>query len=203
VYSQRDYDLLGLRNDEKLIVISGHSEHWSDLGINQIRNHIRQNKSIIVTSGNTMYRKIKYIPQGISTDGYDSRIHMGDPNISFELLGTTLTYRLKENTPFKIIKRNHWIFDNITKNTFASENTEYPGGGCASEGDKFSNNKFTLLAQGITLGDDIDSCDMVIREFEKGNFILNFSSIGVNGSLMVDKETDIIYLNAIERALNN
>jgi len=65
VISDLDLDTnLGILQDYKIVIIAGHSEYWSIAAYDGVKCYLSGKGRLIVLSGNTMYWRVSFSPDG-------------------------------------------------------------------------------------------------------------------------------------------
>jgi len=216
----------GLLNNYNVVILSGHSEYWSEEMKEAVESFLDQGGKLINLSGNTMFWKVQF-------DGNRMekvvrwRVFM--PGGEFGVLGAG--YQGRNCCPvcagFQAL-RTHWIYENTTvreDSVFGSFGVNQHPDGCSDGssgasgwefdvvgpgspspcGDGLWTDCLELLAKGLNqnaVGQQVGS-DMFIYHRGRGGYIFAAPSITLTGSLVVDTTLQQIILNVIQTFLSN
>lgn len=198
-YSDRDFAFNSHILKSQLIIFQSHSEYWSNEMINRLREYLDGGGKVIFLSGNNLYRKINY---------EDSGIRITDQKTNAEavraLIGTYYSRRgYKTYAPFEVMIPEHWVFKGAqlsAGDTFAQYSSTKGSGGSGMEMDitGTGSHGFVVLAKGLNGN---DPAELGIKEYEKGGWVFNASSVVFAGCLSHDKTVDQMIDNLIKDAL--
>lgn len=176
-------------------IFNGHSEYWSKRMMNQLDQLLVQNKKILFSGGNNIYREVEFNEHSLNV--VRQRI---DEELTAPRIGAYYDDRgFATYAPMKILTPDHWVFEGVTHTVFgeksAYSDVAMKGGISGHETDKVSpySTGFSVLARGqnhyATGG-----ADMVYRELGDG-WVLNFASLSFIGGYFVDDDVKTILQN--------
>lgn len=187
---------IGLEN-AKVIIFHNHSEYWAYEGIGILKQMISSGKSIVFLSGNNIFREVERL-KGDTLIVMEQQI---DRSFVEPVIGTYYSESGYDCpfSSFRVMDDSHWVFDGtgllngdvFGKNVVSGIETDKLGP--FSEG-------FKLLAIG---NNTAGPAHLVIKEFEKGNFVFNASSISAVRALEVCEKWREIISNVIAAGLKN
>jgi len=190
VVSLSDFERLPQSDQKKVYIFNTHSEYWSQTMLGRLRENIEKGDDVIFASGNNIYRAIEAYSHGIKV--IENPVYDRDEISS--IIGafyTSETY-LKV-APFSVIKSNHWVFNGVTDSVFG----QYGASGYETDKICAASKGFETLAIGENQS---GPAYMVIKEFEKGNFVFNASSVSFSKGLSRDSIIQKMMMNLLERS---
>lgn len=179
----------------KLVIFHNHSEYWSYEAMGILKNSISEGVDIAFLSGNNMFRRVE------SEAGNTLVVKaQGIPRSTAEpIIGThySLSGYQEAYGSYRVRKEDHWVFTNTNL-----ANGDVFGADLISgiETDKLGpfSEGFELLAIGTSTN---GPGHMVIKEFDRGNYLFNSSSILSVQALRVDPAWGTMVENLIERSM--
>lgn len=170
------------------IIFNTHSEYWSPEMIARLRSFIVEGKNIIFASGNNVYRSIEYYRGGLLVNK--------NPEFQAEDIRSIIGSFYTEETylkvaPFKSLMPYHWVMKGVEPifGEYGASGYETDKWGVNSEG-------FLNLAIGQN---QTGPAYMLIKEYEKGNYLFNASSIMFSKGLTRDSSIQRIMHNLLSR----
>jgi hypothetical protein len=150
--------------ENNLFIFNGHAEYWTNEMMVQLQN-LKFTNNVLFFSGNNIYRKVKreenslYVVENVI-----------DEKTTSELTGLYYTTKgYMQNSAFKIVNRNHFLFKGIQSDTIGGNWV------VSHETDKLTLHtprNTLVLAKGVDV-----PCDLILIKNEN-NYLLNTGSIG-------------------------
>jgi N,N-dimethylformamidase beta subunit-like, C-terminal len=183
--------------DHGSFIFNGHSEYWSKGMIRQLDRLIEQEKKILFSGGNNIYREVEFNEAALTVIGQQI-----DEEITASRIGAYYDTRgYSSYAPMKVLDFDHWVFKDVTSTVIGKKSiyakAALTGGISGHETDKISHysTKFSVLARGMNQ-DSTGGADFVFRDNNQG-WILNFASLSFMGGYFVDPNVKIVVQNIL------
>ena len=186
--------------DKEVTIFHAHSEYWSEGMKNNLEKFYNRGRAFLFLSGNSIYRDVEFYRHGVQVVSQES-----DRDRSESLTGSFYDQKgYLSWSDFKIMKREHWVFDGLPANVDSfgkvETNPEF-GGASGFETDKQSDrSNATLLAKGNN--PENGGADMVIMENENGGVMFNAGSVSFTSCLAHDSTMKLVLKNLLAHAGN-
>ncbi len=183
-------------SNNDLFVFNGHSEYWSDASLSSLDLLISQDKKILFTGGNNIFRKVHEYDKGllVTEQKISTKETTGRIGNFYDSLGYG-TY-----APLTILKPHHWLFNGIDKKiighkTFNAASPDEPGGVSGGETDK--KNKFSHQFTRLATGNNADEggADLMYRQLGDGGWLISLGSLSFASGIFMDADVRRLFTN--------
>ncbi len=174
--------------ENNLFIFNGHAEYWTNEMMAQLQN-LKFTNNVLFFSGNNIYRKVKRTENSLYVVE-----NVIDEKTTSDLTGLYYTSEgYMQNSAFKIVNRNHFLFKGISSDTIGGDWV------VSHETDKLTLHtprNTLVLAKGVNV-----PCDLILIKNEN-NYLLNTGSLGSYNGLK-EKNFNRFIKNYVDLTMTN
>ena len=215
VYSDIDLHKNNVLSGYKAVIISTHSEYWTEKMYNNLLTFLNSGGNLLYLSGNGIYWKVTLRDKQMELQKNGNlHIHNSEKGGLWRELGRSeskvlgVRYSIsgyRTYAGYKVINADHWIFDNTNienGDTIGVDGLNY-GGASGWETDKTggdSPSNIILLAKGTN--PDNGGAEMTYYDHTGGGGVFSVGSITFGGSLAIDDNLSQITKNVLNKYID-
>jgi hypothetical protein len=179
-------------SEARLWLLNTHNEYWSSEMIGRLRRFLERGGSLGAFSGNTMYRGVQFIADGVKVDCQELPFAVPGGLLG----GAFLPGGYMTSADYRVVDPGHFLL----AGTGVAEGQSFADGGSGHETDKLWRDAegFDVVAVGNNAA---GPAFLLCRETPQGGVVVNVGSTQFTSALPSDPVARAIVLNCVRRAL--